>query len=108
MHLLRQLWKDLAYLNTIGGGLNSLELALSGSTRLRIPSINVAHAPTVPKKDHVLSLGRHGCAFGRKQVTDRHSQQGGGSGRSLNKSTSCNSVIVTVHSSLLGSISFHE
>jgi hypothetical protein len=108
MHLIRQLWKNLAYLNAIGGGLNGLELALSGSTRLRIPSVNVAHPSTVPKKDHVLSLRRHGCAFGRKQVTNRHSQQGGGSGRSLNKSTSCDSVIVTVHSSLLGSMSFRE
>ena len=58
MHLFGELREDFTDLDTIDGSLDGLEVALSRTTRLGIPSIEMAHAASIPEKYDVLGLGR--------------------------------------------------
>ena len=94
MHLLGQLRENFADLDSIGGSLDRLEVALSRTTGLWIPCIQVAHAASIPEKYDVLGLGWTGGTGKSQQVADGHAEQS--SSRTLQDASTSNGVIFAV------------
>ena len=97
MHLFGELRENFADLDAVGGGLYGVEFALGGTTWLRVPSVDMAHAATIPKEDYMFGLGGFGGSLGRQQVADGHAQQGSRSSCALQESAACYCVVLAMH-----------